>query len=138
MNDIHIHIPGIVAENKLPASSRTSKRTIIDGQSLRSDYKSWVKHCASEVMKRTGARTIPQEVALHLIMDVIIARPTLVPEKVLCPVTKPNLDNIQKTVLGALEGIAYQTEHQIVSIRSVKRYGITDCVYLTLANWSDV
>ena len=90
-----------------------------------------------EVMHKTGTQLISRDVPLHMVLNVVIAKPSSVPKRRLCPVVKPDLDNIQKTIQDALEGIAYQADQQIVSIRSVKRYGQADSVTVTLQDWSE-
>lgn len=38
------------------------------------------------------------------------------------PVTKPDIDNYEKLVLDALNGIVYEDDNQVVSLSSKKRY----------------
>lgn len=137
MQPLEIYIPGKAVPQGRPRFARIGAgvRTYDAKQSV--DYKSWVKHCAIEVMKKQGAGIIPRDIPLHMILNVVIARPKSAPKKRLCPVVKPDLDNIQKTIQDALEGITYQADQQIISIRSVKRYGECDSVTVTLQDWSE-
>ena len=137
MQPLEIYIPGKAVPQGRPRFARRGNfvQTYDAKQSV--DYKSWVKHCAMEVMHKTGAQLISRDVPLHMVLNVVIAKPSSVPKRRLCPVVKPDLDNIQKTIQDALEGIAYQADQQIVSIRSVKRYGKADSVTVTLQDWSE-
>ena len=119
MQPLEIYIPGKAVPQGRPRFARRGNfvQTYDAKQSV--DYKSWVKHCAMEVMHKTGTQLISRDVPLHMVLNVVIAKPSSVPKRRLCPVVKPDLDNIQKTIQDALEGIAYQADQQIVSIRSV-------------------
>ena len=137
MQPLEIYIPGKSVPQGRPRFARRGNfvQTYDAKQSV--DYKSWVKHCALEVMHKTGTQLISRDVPLHMVLNVVIAKPSSVPKRRLCPVVKPDLDNIQKTIQDALEGIAYQADQQIVSISSVKRYGQADSVTVTLQDWSE-
>ncbi len=50
----------------------------------------------------------------------------------LLPTVKPDLDNVIKAVLDALNGVAYLDDSQIVSLSASKRYGITPRVEVLL------
>lgn len=137
MQPLEIYIPGKAVPQGRPRFATIGKgvRAYDPKQSV--DYKSWVKHCALEVMGKAGVAIIPRDIPLHMILNVTIVKPASVPKRRLCPVVKPDLDNIQKTIQDALEGITYQADQQIVSVRAVKRYGACDSVTVTLQDWSE-
>lgn len=137
MHTIAIYIPGKAVAQSRPRFARRGDNVSTYDAAPSRDYKSWVKHCALEVIKQTGAALITRDVPLQMVMTVTISRPASAPKKRICPVVKPDLDNIQKTVQDALEGIVYQADQQIVSIRSVKRYGAFDGVEVRLMDWSE-
>lgn len=51
---------------------------------------------------------------------------------VLKPLKKPDCDNIAKTILDALNGIAYDDDKQVYSLNVVKKYSDTPKVVVTL------
>lgn len=50
----------------------------------------------------------------------------------LLPLVKPDLDNVAKAVLDALNGIAYRDDAQITFLSICKRYGERPCVVVSL------
>jgi Holliday junction resolvase RusA-like endonuclease len=52
--------------------------------------------------------------------------------------TKPDIDNLTKTVLDAANGHVWQDDNQIVEIRSFKKYAETPKVIMELEYWSDL
>ena len=61
--------------------------------------------------------------ALHVELIFIITRPKSAPKKRLYPETKPDLDNLTKAILDALEGIIYTNDSRIVRKNLEKVYG---------------
>lgn len=48
------------------------------------------------------------------------------------PQKKPDIDNIVKTVLDALNGVAYQDDTQVIQVSAVKVYSAVECVDVTI------
>lgn len=48
------------------------------------------------------------------------------------PLVKPDLDNVAKAVLDALNGLAYRDDAQVTSLSICKRYGERPCVVVSL------
>jgi|TARA_R110000764_G_C10844447_1_gene364552 Holliday junction resolvase RusA-like endonuclease len=48
-------------------------------------------------------------------------------DRILKPTTKPDLDNIAKLVLDALNGIVYKDDSQVVELNIRKFYTVGDC-----------
>lgn len=53
----------------------------------------------------------------------IRSRPKSLPKKYICPVQKPDLSNLLKTVEDAMNGIVYPDDSQIVATVMTKEYG---------------
>lgn len=45
---------------------------------------------------------------------------------------KPDIDNIEKTILDALQGHAYKDDCQVYQIHTIKTWGILPCLTITL------
>lgn len=56
-------------------------------------------------------------------------------EKKKRPVTKPDLDNLSKSIMDALNGVAYNDDNQIVTLLAKKYYGEIPCVKIIVAEW---
>ena len=54
-------------------------------------------------------------------------------EMSLLPLTRPDLDNVAKAVLDALNGIAYKDDSSVVDLRISKCYGAIPCVAVLLS-----
>lgn len=39
------------------------------------------------------------------------------------PIKKPDVDNVSKLVLDALQGVAYEDDYQVITLRVTKKYG---------------
>lgn len=48
--------------------------------------------------------------------------------------SRPDIDNLCKGVLDALNGVLYQDDSRIVNLSAVKVYGYSDCIYLVIWN----
>lgn len=51
------------------------------------------------------------------------------------PLKKPDIDNIVKTILDALNGVAYQDDTQVASVTAVKTYSAIECVDVVLKEY---
>ena len=56
-------------------------------------------------------------------------------EKKIRPTKKPDIDNLVKSVMDALNGIAYEDDSQIVTLLAKKYYGEMPCVKIIVAEW---
>lgn len=53
------------------------------------------------------------------------------------PTSKPDADNLAKSVLDGLEGIAFEDDAQIVRLEVIKRYAITPKATVHLMSYQD-
>ena len=51
------------------------------------------------------------------------------------PLKKPDIENIVKTILDALNGVAYQDDTQVASVTAVKTYSAIECVDVVLKEY---
>jgi Holliday junction resolvase RusA-like endonuclease len=137
MIDLTIYIPGKAVAQGRPRFARRGPGVATYDAPASRDYKSWVRSCAMQAMTKQAGEIIPREVPLHIVLTVSVARPKSIPKNRLLPVVKPDLDNFLKTVQDALEGIVYQADQQIVSVRAVKKYSSSDSVEVRIMDWSE-
>jgi Holliday junction resolvase RusA-like endonuclease len=72
-------------------------------------------------------------IPLRADLEFVIAKPPSAPKKRAYPVTKPDLDNLEKLVEDALERFLYANDAQIVEVHKRKVYGATPCIRLRLS-----
>lgn len=135
--DLNIYIPGKAVAQGRPRFARRGPGVATYDAPASRDYKSWVRSCAIQSMAKQAGEIIPRDVPLHIVLTVSVARPKSIPKSRLLPVVKPDLDNFLKTVQDALEGIVYQADQQIVSVRAVKKYAAADAVEVRITDWSE-
>ena len=70
---------------------------------------------------------------LRMTTEYILQRPKSKPKRVQHPATKPDLDNLDKSVKDALEGLIYTNDSRIVESRYCKRYGEPERVEITIS-----
>ena len=49
------------------------------------------------------------------------------------PVTKPDIDNVEKAVFDGCNGVVWKDDVQVVEVRKSKRYGVTPGVTVVIA-----
>ncbi len=81
-------------------------------------WEEWVKLCAVE-----HAPPALLDGPLEVDLTFYLQRPPSVPKKRIHPDRKPDLDNLSKAVLDALQGIIYTADSRIVGGSTWKRYG---------------
>lgn len=61
--------------------------------------------------------------ATAVVIELIFPRPKSVKKHILLPITRPDLDNLTKGILDALNGHAWADDGQITDLQVYKRYG---------------
>lgn len=72
-------------------------------------------------MARNQYRNGPMKGALSVVVVFFIKRPKTVTREY--PTVKPDLDNLEKSLFDALNGIAYEDDCQIIELNASKKYG---------------
>lgn len=91
------------------------------------DYKDTVRWVAKQAMKMNGGK--PLEGALHIILQFTFAIPKSWPKAkrlnggLVGHTSRPDWDNLSKSVTDACIGVVYNDDSQIVSASVEKRYG---------------
>ena len=79
------------------------------------------------------ADTWPEHAGLYLALCFWIFRPWGTPKARLLPSVKPDLDNLVKSILDGLQGVAYVDDSRITRLAVVKRYTrATPAIEITL------
>jgi len=74
----------------------------------------------------------PKGIALKMTIVFVLPKPKYLGLKPALPTKKPDLDNLTKTVLDALNGLAYEDDSQIVELILRKEYGIIPLIEITI------
>lgn len=106
----------------------TPKKTVDYERTIRSAYKNAIKH------------RFEKGVPLEITIEAFTAPPKRTSKKLLAemiegkifPTKKPDIDNIQKAILDALNGVAFFDDSQICDIRATKRYALVPRVKITI------
>ena len=132
----HINIPGKIVGKQRPKFSRQGNFVKTYTPEKTVNYENWVKMCwmQSEQEKLSG-NIIAVIVARFIIPQSYSNKKRRELNEKPCP-KKPDCDNIAKSILDALNGIAYDDDAQIVDLSVSKVYSATEegvDLYLTEA-----
>lgn len=72
----------------------------------------------------SGQTAFAEGTPLRLLLRAYLAKPQYLRKRERLPVTKPDLDNLTKLVLDALEGLAYHRDSNFVDMMQSKRYAV--------------
>lgn len=133
MNTIRVYIEGKTVAKQRPIFGKgrvfTPKKTV--------DYERYVRDCYRSQTTEEN-RFLEGPIAINLISIRKIPKSSSAKQKEMMmnneilPVKKPDLDNIAKSVLDALNGVAYNDDSQVVTLNLSKVYGNEDAVMLYL------
>ena len=120
-------IPGRVQAKQRPRFNVKNGRTYTPQQTVK--YESYVKGCYIDYMSQFG--WLPLQGAINAEIEVFIQVPKSDSKKLkqaklsgeIRPLIKPDVDNLCKTILDALNGLAYDDDKQVVECTVKKYYG---------------
>jgi len=72
----------------------------------------------------SGQTPFAEGTPLYLSLWAYLAKPHYLRKKERLPISKPDLDNLTKLVMDALEGLAYHRDSNFVNITQSKRYAV--------------
>ena len=129
---ISLTVPGVPQGKQRPRWSKrgtyTPKKTVI--------YETYIKELF--VIKYPDFQPMCEPIKVLLNVYVNIPKSAsnkkklLMKNGVLCPVKRPDLDNVIKIFCDALQSVAYMNDTQIVEIRAIKRYSDRPRVFLRI------
>ena len=105
-----------------PRTTKRGNRAIMYTPDKTKNFENYVKLMA--------AQHAPKELltsALEVRLDFLFQRPKSLPKKIRYHTKKPDIDNLAKSVMDALEGIIYVNDAQVISLRVTKDYGTPLC-----------
>ena len=133
----NFEIPGDPKGKGRPRFTRNG-RTFTPAETVR--YESLVRTCFAQ--KYCGTDTIPQKVptevsitAFYSIPKVSKQKQALMENNTELPTKKPDIDNLAKIILDALNGIAYHDDAQIVRLTVQKSYSREPRVSVTIQEY---
>lgn len=103
------------------------------------EWEARIASAAASVMREGGMSRIDGPLAVSIVVDVMPPRswPTWKREAAIggaiSPTTRPDLDNIGKAILDAINGVAYGDDAQIVDIRMRSRYALQSSVAVEIS-----
>ena len=121
--EISFSVPGKPVGKARPRFSKnrtyTPKKTV--------EYEKWVQSCCTmECKNRIPGYTGPIEAQIMAYYPVPKSVSKIKREKMLSgaikPGVKPDLDNVAKSILDALNGVAYYDDNQVTDLKVAKRY----------------
>lgn len=99
-------------------------------------YENWVRMCWHE----QGGQRFDDDAQLGVVITAAFpipksaskAKRMLMEQGKILPTKKPDCDNIAKSILDALNGIAYKDDSQVVNLTVQKIYGDREMVQMTI------
>lgn len=115
-------ISGTAVPKARPRTTKRGNKAIMYTPDKTKQFENYVKLVA--------AQHAPEELltsALAVQLDFFLQRPKSLPLKIMYHTKKPDIDNLAKSVLDALEGIIYVNDAQVISLQVTKDYGAPLC-----------
>lgn len=102
------------------------------------NYEALVKSIASKALEQNPE--FPPNKAYHVTMQIDVAVPASWSKKrkamalngLICPTTKPDIDNVEKIIFDGLNGIVWNDDKQVVDVTKNKRYAEMPSVFVSV------
>ena len=119
-NYLSFFISGIPLAQGRPRFRRAGKFVQTYDPAKSKSWKESVRWQFIEYMKKEKKEMIDGAIEAEMVF--LLPRPKSLPKKVKHHVKKPDMDNLEKSILDALEGIAYKNDSQICKKATQKLY----------------
>lgn len=119
-NYLSFFVTGIPLAQGRPRFRRAGKVVQTYEPATSKSWKESVRWQAIEYMRKEKKGMI--EGAMEASLVFLLPRPKSLPKKVKHHTKKPDLDNLEKSIFDALEGIAYKNDSQICKMTGQKLY----------------
>lgn len=127
-------IQGKVQAKQRPRFNRYSGRTYTPNETIA--YENWVRTCYLEKYKDKELMEKPLKVIIKAYFEIPKStskkrKQQMLDDEIL-PMVKPDTDNIAKSILDSLNGIAYKDDKQVAELIVYKFYNDTPYVNVTI------
>ncbi len=95
--------------------------------------KAWVKENGEEPF--SGPLVVRLHLGMPIPKSVTKKDRQLMLQRKKRPIVKPDVDNCAKSILDALNGVAYKDDNQIVTLLAKKYYTEIPCIKVIVAEW---
>lgn len=129
-------VPGKVQAKQRPRLNLSNGRVYTPQATL--NYESYVKVCYSDYVRDLNWKPIEGSIRAEIEVFMPIPKSDSKKKKEaklsgkIRPTVKPDADNIAKSLLDALNGLAYADDKQVCEVEVKKFYGVEPCVYVKL------
>ena len=122
MTETHLSffVSGIPLAQGRPRFRRAGKFVQTYDPETSKSWKESVRWQCIEYMKKEKKEMIDGAIEAEMVF--LLPRPKSLPKKVKHHVKKPDMDNLEKSIFDALEGIAYKNDSQICKKSTMKLY----------------
>lgn len=135
MEIITFEVPGDAQAQARPRATSVGGRVRMYDPAKSRNYKQYVQQIAQPYMPVdpiTGPIEMRVTVYRKLLKSFSKAKRQQAIDGVLLPISKPDADNLAKTFMDALNGIAYKDDSQIVTLIAEKRYAEEPYVFIEI------
>ena len=128
-NKIEFIVPGKAQAKQRPKFNRFSGRAYTPKQTI--SFENWVKDCYFRSISSIDNKPTdkPLKVSITMYVEIPQSKSKKQKEKMLSgeikPIVKPDVDNVAKSILDALNGIIYLDDKQIIELDIEKIYAET-------------
>lgn len=123
-----LHMVGSVVAQGRPKLTTAPYPHAYDPQKSR-EFKAMLGFCAQQEMRTKGGEPITGAVVLQILVEVAIPKSWSKKKREqaekgeIRPVSKPDGDNIAKSIMDALSGVWYLDDKQVCELHIIKTYG---------------
>ena len=127
--EVNFTIPGKAQAKQRPKFNRFSGRAYTPKQTV--SFENWVKDCYFRSISSIDNKPTdkPLKVAITMYVEIPQSKSKKQKEKMITgeikPIVKPDVDNVAKSILDALNGIIYLDDKQIIELDIEKIYAET-------------
>ncbi|GGX30449.1 Holliday junction DNA helicase [Pigmentiphaga litoralis] len=136
MAEIAFMVPGVPVGKGRPRASKTKAGVRMYTPAKTVSYEAVVAHAGRQAM----AGRDPEQGALAVVLSIVVpipaswsgAKQERAAFGLIMPTTKPDIDNIEKAIFDALNGICWRDDVQVTDVMKIKRYGRQPGVRVTI------
>lgn len=124
---IAFFVPGQPVGKGRPRIGRVGAHASMFTPEKTSSYEAIVRHAAHAAMNGADPMLIAVRVRLDILMQIPASWSARKAERAAAgqelPTTKPDIDNVEKAIFDAMNGIVWRDDVQVVDVVKSKRYG---------------